>query len=145
MVQTCHCRSEQYMMTNRCTCCSFFKNDPALIEMIFPGLNSLSSAYSSVRAESGICDRHELFISSRYGCTLFEPVRTGKKGSARDRWIKRRSLCRNNQNWQKKLKKMAYEPMLPVENKLVAWSIGLGVVLLGLLVWISYTYFSGQH
>ncbi len=43
------------------------------------------------------------------------------------------------------LKKMEYEPMLPVENKLVAWSIGLGVVLLGLLVWISYTYFPGQH
>jgi hypothetical protein len=43
------------------------------------------------------------------------------------------------------LKKMEYEPMLPVENKLVAWSIGLGIVLLGLLVWISYTYFPGQH
>ncbi len=43
------------------------------------------------------------------------------------------------------LKKMEYEPMLPVEKKLVAWSIGLGVVLLGLLVWISYTYFPGQH
>jgi len=43
------------------------------------------------------------------------------------------------------LRKMEYEPMLPVENKLVAWSIGLGVVLLGLLVWISYTYFPGQH
>ena len=43
------------------------------------------------------------------------------------------------------LRKMEYEPMLPVENKLVAWSIGLRVVLLGLLVWISYTYFPGQH
>lgn len=43
------------------------------------------------------------------------------------------------------LKKMEYEPMLPVENKLVAWSIGLGIILLGLLVWISYTYFPGQH
>jgi len=42
------------------------------------------------------------------------------------------------------LKKMEYEPMLPVENKLVAWSIILGVVLLGLLIWISYTYFPGQ-
>lgn len=43
------------------------------------------------------------------------------------------------------LKKMEYEPMLPVENKLVAWSIGIGIALLGLLVWISYTYFPGQH
>jgi hypothetical protein len=43
------------------------------------------------------------------------------------------------------LKKMEYEPMLPIENKLVAWSIGLGVVLLGLLIWISYTYFPTGH
>jgi hypothetical protein len=27
--------------------------------------------------------------------------------------------------------------MLPVEKKLVAWSIGLGLVLIGLLVWVS--------
>jgi hypothetical protein len=35
------------------------------------------------------------------------------------------------------LKKMEYEPLLPVENKLIAWSIGLGMVLIGLLVWVS--------
>jgi hypothetical protein len=28
-----------------------------------------------------------------------------------------------------------------VEKKLIAWSIGLGVLLLGLLVWVSYTFF----
>ena len=39
------------------------------------------------------------------------------------------------------LKKMEYEPLLPVEKQLLAWSIGLGVVLLGLLVWLSYTLF----
>lgn len=42
------------------------------------------------------------------------------------------------------LRKMEYEEFLPVEKKLVAWSIILGVVLLGLLIWISYTYFPGQ-
>lgn len=42
------------------------------------------------------------------------------------------------------LKKMEYEPMLPVENKLIGWSIVLGAVLLGILVWISYTFFPGQ-
>ncbi len=43
------------------------------------------------------------------------------------------------------MKKMPYEPLLPVEKKLIGWSIGLGVVLLGLLVWISYTYFPAGH
>lgn len=39
------------------------------------------------------------------------------------------------------LKKMEYEPLLPVEKKLIAWSLGLGVVLLVILVWVSYTFF----
>ncbi len=43
------------------------------------------------------------------------------------------------------LKKMEYEEFLPVEKKLVAWSIVLGVILLGILVWVSYTYFPGEH
>lgn len=43
------------------------------------------------------------------------------------------------------LKKMEYEPLLPVEKKLIGWSIGLGIVLLGILVWISYTFFPAGH
>jgi hypothetical protein len=43
------------------------------------------------------------------------------------------------------LKQMQWEPLLPVEKKLIAWSIGLGVVLLGILVWVSYTYFPAGH
>jgi hypothetical protein len=43
------------------------------------------------------------------------------------------------------LKKMEWEPLLPVEKKLIAWSIGLGVVLLGILVWVSYTFFPAGH
>jgi hypothetical protein len=39
--------------------------------------------------------------------------------------------------FSEELKKMQYEEMLPVEKKLVAWSISLGVVLIGLLVWVS--------
>jgi hypothetical protein len=39
------------------------------------------------------------------------------------------------------LKKMEYEPLLRVEKQLLAWSIGLGIVLLGLLVWVSYRFF----
>lgn len=61
-------------MRVNCIECAFFQNDPVMLERAFPGLNSLSSAYSSVRAESGTCNRLELFVSSRYECTLFEPV-----------------------------------------------------------------------
>jgi hypothetical protein len=43
------------------------------------------------------------------------------------------------------LGKMEYEPLLPVEKKLISWSIALGVVGLGVLVWVSYTFFPGGH
>lgn len=43
------------------------------------------------------------------------------------------------------LSSMEYEPLLPVEKKLIIWSIGLGVVALGFLVWVSYTFFPGGH
>lgn len=43
------------------------------------------------------------------------------------------------------LKKMEYEELLPVEKKLITWSIILGVILLFILVWVSYTFFPAQH
>jgi uncharacterized membrane protein YvbJ len=39
------------------------------------------------------------------------------------------------------LEKMEYEEMLPVEKKLVLWSIAIGIILLGILIWVSYTFF----
>jgi len=43
------------------------------------------------------------------------------------------------------LQKMQYDPWLPIESKLVKWSIGLGIVLLIVLVWVSYTFFPSSH
>jgi hypothetical protein len=43
------------------------------------------------------------------------------------------------------MSQMEYEPLLPVEKKLIAWSIGLGVVGLAFLVWVSYTFFPAGH
>jgi hypothetical protein len=43
------------------------------------------------------------------------------------------------------LQKMEYEPLLPIEKKLIGWSIGIGVVSLGFLVWVSHTFFPGGH
>ncbi len=45
----------------------------------------------------------------------------------------------------RELRQMEREPLLPVEKKLIAWSIGIGVGLLGILVWVSYTFFPAGH
>ena len=37
------------------------------------------------------------------------------------------------------------EPLLPVEKKLIIGSLVLGVVLLGVLLWLSTTYFPPVH
>ena len=41
------------------------------------------------------------------------------------------------------IERMKAEAILPAERRLVVWSLVLGVVLLGLLVWLSETYFPG--
>jgi hypothetical protein len=38
----------------------------------------------------------------------------------------------------------AYEPLLPVEKKLIVWSLIIGVTLLGILILVSYTFFPGS-
>ena len=35
------------------------------------------------------------------------------------------------------LRKMEQEPLLPIEKKLIGWSVALGVGLLAVLVWLS--------
>ena len=43
------------------------------------------------------------------------------------------------------LQKMEYEPLLPVEKKLISWSLIIGIVSLGFLYWLSITFFPGGH
>ena len=38
---------------------------------------------------------------------------------------------------------MEHEPLLPVEKRLIAGSLVLGIVLLGLLIWLSNKFFPG--
>ena len=38
------------------------------------------------------------------------------------------------------IRRMQQEPLLPVEKRLILWSLGLGVGLLGLLLWIVYKF-----
>jgi hypothetical protein len=37
--------------------------------------------------------------------------------------------------------RIPYEPLLPIEKKLIVGSLLVGVVLLGILLWISAAYF----
>lgn len=46
---------------------------------------------------------------------------------------------------KQEMREMEYEPLLPVEKKLIGYSLGLGVILLFVFIWISQTYFPGQH
>jgi hypothetical protein len=36
------------------------------------------------------------------------------------------------------LKQMEYEPLLPVEKKLIVWSIVTGIALSGFLLWVGH-------
>ena len=48
----------------------------------------------------------------------------------------------NDTKFADEIKKMEYEPLLPIEKKLLAWSLSLGIILLILLIWISNTFFT---
>ena len=39
------------------------------------------------------------------------------------------------------LERMAQEPLLPIEKKLIIWSLVVGVALIVILVWISHRFF----
>ena len=57
----------------RCAACRFFTGAPAALERAIPGLNVLSSAYGSVRADTGLCERHSVFTTAHStACPQFE-------------------------------------------------------------------------
>lgn len=43
------------------------------------------------------------------------------------------------------MQKMEYEPLLPIEKKLVSWSVSIGVISLIVLYWVSATFFPAAH
>jgi hypothetical protein len=61
----------------RCAACRFFTGAPAALERAIPGLNILSSAYGSVRADTGLCERRDLFTTAASpGCAEFEKAKS---------------------------------------------------------------------
>ena len=45
-------------------------------------------------------------------------------------------------NISEEMEKIPYEPLLPIEKKLIVWSLAIGIVLMGLLIFLSRAYFS---
>jgi hypothetical protein len=41
------------------------------------------------------------------------------------------------------MQKMAYEPLLPIEKKLIGWSLGLGIALLIVLLVVARLFLKG--
>jgi hypothetical protein len=57
----------------RCAACRFFTSTPAALERAIPGLDILSSAFGSVRADTGLCERRGVFTTARSAaCPQFE-------------------------------------------------------------------------
>ena len=52
-------------------------------------------------------------------------------------------MADENPNLVKELEKMEeeYEPLLPIEKKLIGWSVAIGILALAILVWLSHAYF----
>jgi len=59
-------------MARSCGVCVHFADDPAALERAIPGLNILSSAYGSVRDETGLCRRRDAFVTPVYCCQDFQ-------------------------------------------------------------------------
>jgi hypothetical protein len=45
-------------------------------------------------------------------------------------------------NISEEIKKIADEPLLPIEKKLIVWSLAIGIVLMAVLIFLSRAYFS---
>jgi hypothetical protein len=70
-------------MTGRCRACVHFRNSPAFLEAIFPGMSAMSSAWGSTRAEDGLCLKHDRYLSADAGCADFTPAVSPGDAAAR--------------------------------------------------------------
>jgi len=65
-----------------CGGCRHFVGTAAGLEREVAGLNILSSAYGSVRAETGLCRLRDMFCVPEHGCERFEQGGSGMTGKA---------------------------------------------------------------
>ncbi len=62
------------MTQQTCWECRYFTVDAGELERLVPGLRILSSAYSAVRADNGICGRRDIVQRPIPACADFDPV-----------------------------------------------------------------------
>jgi hypothetical protein len=66
-------KSAQDRHSLHCSECRFFTGAPAALERAIPGFNILSSAYGSVRADTGLCERRGVFTTAHSAaCPQFD-------------------------------------------------------------------------
>ncbi len=63
-------------MTAALTCrqCRHFVAEPEQLEALIPGLNIVSSAYGSVRADTAYCRFKDMFLLATSACPGFEQM-----------------------------------------------------------------------
>lgn len=59
-----------------CQDCRYYLAEPGALERALPGMAILSSAYGSVRADTGVCECHARMTSARGRCDRFLPRST---------------------------------------------------------------------
>lgn len=59
-------------MNASCMQCAYFVIAPDELEQLIPGLNIVSSAYGSVRAETGYCRCNDVFVTPTEACAGFK-------------------------------------------------------------------------
>lgn len=70
-------------MIGRCRACVYFRNSPAFLESLFPGMSAMSSAWGSTRAEDGLCLKHDRYLSADAGCADFTAAETQTDATTR--------------------------------------------------------------
>lgn len=58
--------------TANCRQCANFVIAPGELEDLIPGLNIVSSAYGSVRADTGYCTYKDVFLTAAVACPGFK-------------------------------------------------------------------------
>ena len=66
-----------------CGGCRHFVSAAAELERELAGLNILSSAYGSVRADTGLCRLKDLFCVPAHGCERWEGLTPSPAGAGR--------------------------------------------------------------
>jgi len=69
-------RSQSHETRSPQTCrqCGLFIHAPQELEQAVPGFNILSSAFGSVRGETGLCKASETFVAPMPACRAYRPA-----------------------------------------------------------------------